>query len=203
MNAEFDVTGVVLETPRLLLRPWRQEDLADFYEYAKVDGVGQMAGWLPHESIEKSQEILNHFIKEKKTFAIVLKENGKAIGSLGVERYGMEEKLTEFASYQGRELGFVLAKAYWGQGLMPEAAKAVIDFCFDHLNYDFLLCGYFSFNTRSMRVQQKAGFLPYRKMIFDTGMGTKEEGVLNLLSNPKKELNFQFSHPETLIYEGR
>ena len=40
MNAAIDVTGVEIETPRLLLRAWKQEDLADFYEYARVDGVG-------------------------------------------------------------------------------------------------------------------------------------------------------------------
>ena len=48
MNQEIDITGVVLHTPRLTLRPWREEDLEDFYAYARVDGVGQMAGWLPH-----------------------------------------------------------------------------------------------------------------------------------------------------------
>ena len=50
MNATIDISNTVLKTERLILRPWRQEDLDDFYEYAKVDGVGQMAGWLPHES---------------------------------------------------------------------------------------------------------------------------------------------------------
>ena len=53
MNAAIDVTGVEIETPRLLLRAWKQEDLADFYEYARVDGVGQMAGWMPHKSMDE------------------------------------------------------------------------------------------------------------------------------------------------------
>ena len=72
MNAKVDVSNIVLKTKRLILRPWKLEDLDDFYEYAKVDGVGQMAGWLPHENKEKSLMILNMFIEEKKTFAIVL-----------------------------------------------------------------------------------------------------------------------------------
>ena len=82
MNAPVDVTNIRIETPRLILRPWRQRDLDDFYEYASVDGVGQMAGWLPHESVQKSQMILDLFIREKKTFALEFKENGKVIGSL-------------------------------------------------------------------------------------------------------------------------
>ena len=47
MNGRIDITGVVLTTDRLTLRPWRESDLSDFYEYASVDGVGQMAGWIP------------------------------------------------------------------------------------------------------------------------------------------------------------
>ena len=85
MNAPVDVTNIRIETDRLILRPWRQEDLDDFYEYARVDGVGQMAGWHPHESIEKSQTILDGFIREKKTFALELKDSGNVIGSLGLE----------------------------------------------------------------------------------------------------------------------
>ena len=63
MNIKIDISNVVLKTERLVLRPWGKEDLDDFYEYAKVDGVGQMAGWLPHENREKSLMILNMFIE--------------------------------------------------------------------------------------------------------------------------------------------
>ena len=45
MNPEIDISNVTLKTERLLIRPWRQSDLDDFYSYASVDGVGQMAGW--------------------------------------------------------------------------------------------------------------------------------------------------------------
>ena len=50
MNAPIDLRDVVLHTPRLTLRPWRPDDLDDFYAYAREDGVGQMAGWLPHKN---------------------------------------------------------------------------------------------------------------------------------------------------------
>ena len=66
MIAPVDVSNVCLETERLILRPWRESDLQDFYEYASVDGVGQMAGWAPHKSIEESAAILKLFIEEKK-----------------------------------------------------------------------------------------------------------------------------------------
>ena len=201
MNATFQINGLVIETERLLLRPFVPSDLCDFYEYASVEGVGEMAGWKHHESIEKSQEILDVFIKEDKTFAIVLKENNKVIGSLGIEKYGMEHALTEFDGYIGREIGYVLSKSYWGKGLMPEAVSAVIRHLFDDLHFDFLLCGYYDFNKQSKRVQEKCGFKPYRKLVMDTRMGTAEPGVLNLLINPDKNISFVFSHPETLIYQ--
>lgn len=201
MNASFKIGGVTLETERLILRPFRQEDLQDFYEYASVEGVGEMAGWRHHGSIEESQEILDMFINEDKTFAIVLKENGKVIGSLGVEKYGMEEALTEFNDYLGREIGYVLSKEHWGKGLMPEAASAIIDYLFGSLDLDFLTCGYYDFNSQSRRVQEKCGFKPYRKLNMDTRLGTTEPGVLNLLTNPSKNIKLVFSHPETLIYE--
>ena len=201
MNATFQISGITLETERLLLRPFEVTDLDDFYEYASVEGVGEMAGWRHHESIAKSQEILDKFIKEDKTFAIVLKENNKVIGSLGIEKYGMEHALTEFDGYQGREIGYVLSKSYWGKGLMPEAVSAVIRYLFDDLHFDFLLCGYYDFNKQSKRVQEKCGFKPYRKLVMDTRMGTAEPGVLNLLINPNKNITFVFSHPETLIYQ--
>lgn len=200
MNAIFHLNGKVIETERLILRPFVNSDLDDFYEYAKVEGVGEMAGWHHHENRQKTQEILNKFISEDKTFAIFHKKDQKVIGSLGVEMYGMEEALTEFCNYYGREIGYVLAKDYWGKCIMPEAVKAVIDYLFNELNLDFLTCGYYDFNNQSKRVQEKCGFKPYRKLVMETRLGTKEPGVLNLLTNPEKQIKLKFSHPETLIY---
>ena len=200
MNVNFKINGIQIETERLLLRAFNQSDLDDFYEYASVKGVGEMAGWKHHESKDKTQEILNNFINEDKTFAIVLKSNNKVIGSLGVEEYGMEQTLSEFFEYKGREIGYVLSKEYWGKGIMPEAVKAVINYLFNEFDLDFLTCGYYDFNTQSKRVQEKCGFKPYRKLLMETKLGTKEHSVLNLLLNPNKNIKLVFSHPETLIY---
>ena len=128
MNTPVDITGVELTTPRLTLRPWRKSDLEDFFEYASVDGVGQMAGWLPHRDTTESQKILDSFISKKKTFA--LDYQGKAIGSLGIEEYN-EDEFPALLDMRCRSLGFVLSKAYWGRGLMPEAVEAVIQWLFE------------------------------------------------------------------------
>lgn len=200
MNADFKIDGQKLETERLILRAFKDSDLNDFYEYASEYGVGEMAGWKHHESIEETKEILDLFTKEDKTFAICLKANNKVVGSVGVEKYGMEDKLTEFFNYKGREIGYVLSKEYWGKGIMPEAVNAVINYLFNERSLDFLICGYVGFNKQSKRVQEKLGFKPYRKITMNSDMGTKEDGILSLLLNPNKNIVLNFSHKETLIY---
>ena len=186
MNADFRIDGKVIETKRLILRSFKQTDLEDFYEYASVEGVGEMAGWKHHENIAESQSIMNSFISEDKVFAICLKKNNKVIGTVGIEKYGLEDALTEFKDYYGRELGYVLSK----------------DYLFGELDYDFLICGYYDFNEQSKRVQTKCGFKPYRSLVMTMQMETKEQGTLMLLLNPKKNIKLVFSHPETLIFEN-
>lgn len=157
MNVPVDISKVIIETERLILRPWINEDLNDFYEYASVNGVGQMAGWDTHKSREESQEILNLFITNRKTFALESKENKKVIGSIGLEEIALD--LGEpYTSLRGREIGYVLSKKYWGQGLMPEAVRGVIDYCYKDLECDFLQCSHAFENNQSKRVIEKLGF---------------------------------------------
>lgn len=178
MNKPIDISAVTLHTQRLTLRPWRETDLDDFYAYASVDGVGQMAGWPPHESREVSKKILSCFIDQKKTFA--LEYQGKVIGSLGIEEYD-EENYPELAPLQGRELGYVISRDYWGMGLAPEAVKAVLEYLFDTAQLDFVLVGYFDWNRQSARVVEKCGFRYVKTTKFETLNGTVENSVESIL----------------------
>ena len=178
MNKQIDITNVVLTTERLTLRPWRESDLNDFYEYASVDGVGQMAGWNPHRNMEESKTILSHFIEGKRVFA--LEFEGKVIGSLGIEEY-REENYPELHNLQGREIGYVLSKAYWGQGLMPEAVKAVISWLFSSERLDFILIGHFDHNMQSKRVIEKCGFKYIKTATIETRVGTVENTLEYIL----------------------
>lgn len=178
MNAEIDISSITLKTERLILRPWQQEDLDDFYEYARVDGVGQMAGWLPHENKETTQMILDSFITHKKTFALEL--DGKVIGSLGIELY-KEEEFPELDTLRGRSIGYVLSKAYWGQGLMPEAVKAVQKYLFEDAGFDFLVVSHYVWNGQSRRVIQKSGFKYLKTIQLQTRYDTTEDTLVYLL----------------------
>lgn len=184
MIAPVDVTSIRIETERLILRAWRESDLEDFYEYAKVDGVGQMAGWLPHKSIEESKMVLDSFIEGKKTFALELKESGKVIGSLGLEIRDADLGIPD--DLMGREIGYAIGKNYWGRGLTPEAVKAVIAYCFNELEFDWLTCGHFIRNPQSRRVVEKCGFQYVCDVIHTTRFGTEEPTKLYVLYNPNK-----------------
>ena len=178
MNKQIDITGIALKTQRLILRPWKESDLEDFYEYAKVDGVGQMAGWLPHSSMEESKMILDRFIDGKKTFAIELA--GKVIGSVGVEQYN-EANFPELQEKQGRAIGYVLSKDYWGRGIMPEAVQAVIQWLFKEAGLDFVLISHYEWNHQSQRVIQKCGGEPIKTTVHETRFGTRENTIDNII----------------------
>ena len=177
MIAPVDITGVRLETEHLILRPWTMDDLEDFYEYASIEGLGQMAGWLPHKSIADSKAILGMFIRSRRVFAIELKESGKVIGSFGIEEPDPDPE----QELLGRELGYVLHKSYWGQGLMPEAANRVISWCFEELKLDYLTCSHFDWNSRSRRVIEKTGFRYFSTSPFTTQYGKVETSVNYIL----------------------
>jgi len=168
MNAEIDISNVKLETERLILRAWEITDLDNFFEYASINGVGEKAGWEHHKSKDESLEILKMFIDEKKVFAIVLKENQKTIGSIGIEecRQDLDKNLENLL---GRELGYVLSKDYWNKGIMTEAVSKVIEYCFKILKLNYL------------RVLEKLNFKYYKDITIETRYNTKEESTLMLL----------------------
>ena len=183
MNAQINISNVILETDRLILRAWEITDLDDFFEYASVEGVGEKAGWEHHKSKDKSLEILKMFIEEKKVFAIVLKENQKVIGSIGIEELG-EELDKDLDNLPGRELGYVLNKDYWNKGIMTEAVSKVVDYCFNTLKLNFLMASYFNYNIASKRVLENLNFKFYKDIIIETRYNNiKEKSTLMLLKN--------------------
>jgi len=173
----FDVTDTRIETPRLVLRAFAAGDLADFFAYASVPDVGEMAGWPHHDSIEFSQKVWEFFLETKDNFALWHKADRKVIGSLGLhESWANSEEA--YRRLKVKEIGYVLAKEYWGQGLMPEAVGAVIDYGFGMLGLEAFTCGHFMDNTQSRRVIEKCGFCYVRHDFFDaTQLGKKVEEV--------------------------
>ena len=74
----------MLETKRLILRPWAEEDAPALYRYARDPRVGPSAGWPVHTSVENSREIIRGVLSEPETYAVVLRETGEPVGSVGI-----------------------------------------------------------------------------------------------------------------------
>lgn len=142
----------VLETERLILRPWKMEDVDDFFEYAKNPNIGPNAGWQPHDSKEVSMGILQSFIEKDEVWAIEYKADSKVIGSVGAHTDARRNGVN------ARMIGYVLSEDYWGKGLMTEAVKEVIRYLFEEEKYDVVSCYHYPFNIRSKRVIEKCGF---------------------------------------------
>lgn len=139
-------------TQRLVLRPLKQTDAAAMFDYAKCDSVGPNAGWTPHKNEDESLNILNFMIKTDEVWGITLKTDDTLIGTIGLHK-DEDEKPTF------RSLGYVLHPAYHGQGLMTEAAKAVILYAFEQTDTEVIGCGHFLDNIGSKRVIEKCGFI--------------------------------------------
>ena len=145
-----------LETERLILRPWCEQDAEDLYILAKEPDIGPPAGWPPHTSVENSREIIKNVLSAPETYAVCLKENGRPVGSVGLktgDATDMTDRLDEC------ELGYWIGKSFWGQGLIPEAARVLLRHAFENLNMQTVWCGYYDGNAKSRRVQDKLGFL--------------------------------------------
>ena len=144
-----------ITTDRLIIRPWKIGDSSDLYEYAKSELVGPNAGWKPHNSEEESKEIINMFISNNDSYAIVLKSENKVIGGIGLHNRKPDIDLQDL---EQREIGYVLNPKYWGNEYVPEAVKALIDYGFNKMNLDLIWCGHYDFNNNSKRVIEKCGF---------------------------------------------
>ena len=75
---------MILQTERLILRPWEEDDAEECYRYAKDPAVGPAAGWPPHRSVGESRRIIREMLMAPEIYAIVLKETGLPVGSIGL-----------------------------------------------------------------------------------------------------------------------
>lgn len=129
---------MVIHTERLVLRPWRETDAASLFAYASDPDVGPAAGWPPHRSIEESREIIQTVFTAPHTFAICLPETDEPVGSIGL----MPPRCESNGQSVGLELevGYWIAKPFWGRGFAPEAVRAMQRYAFETLGCKALWC---------------------------------------------------------------
>ena len=144
----------IIETPRLLLRPFSEADAEELYAYAKDPRVGPAAGWPPHTSVEQSLAIIRTVFSAPNVFAVTDRAEGRVIGSAGFVGRHREE-----LPHPDDELGYALGADFWGRGLMTEAAEALIRWGFENMRLNTIWCSHYQGNERSRRVIEKCGFL--------------------------------------------
>lgn len=159
---------IELETERLILRRFSIEDAEAMYNnWASDEDVTKYVTWETHKTVNDSMEILSLWEKEYQqnklyNWAIVLKNTKKLIGSIGLVI--VDEKTAE--------IGYALSKSYWGNGIMPEAAKRVIKHCFEDLGFSEIRGKHFAKNPKSGRVMQKIG-MTYLKTLHNADKDNK------------------------------
>lgn len=146
-----------LRTERLLLRALRPSDAPFVYAYAKEPEVARYVAWEPHASLDDSIAFLRDFVAPKyregvpEPFGIErLAEPGRLIGCVGA--FWVNQAQHEM------EMGYVLHQDFWGQGLMPEAAAAVLDHAFAEHPVWRVRCRCKVENPKSLRVMEKVGY---------------------------------------------
>ena len=162
----------VMETNRIILRPWRDSDAAALFKWASDPDVGPRAGWAPHKSREESLDVIRTVFKDAtNTWAIELKKTGEAIGAMG---YGPSCDC-KLPAREGEPLaGYWVAKPYWNRGICTEALKLMIEHIRLTTDIKSLISGHFVDNPASGHVMEKCGFVPTGETVID---GTQYQGA--------------------------
>lgn len=174
-----------LETDRLILRKFREEDFADFCAYAMDAEMCRMMGNDLLDTEEAARVTFDWLKdKEERSYALILRETGRVIGNLNITAVPKEVAALEpLAGKQGRSLSFCISRQYQRQGLMSEAVQGVTDCLLYEEGMDYVQCGHFDFNTVSAKFQEKLGFVHLTTMELDF-KGEKVVSVENILWKP-------------------
>ncbi len=143
-----------ITTDRTVLRRMRASDEDAVYAYAADPDVARYTSWAPHTSPEETRQFVRRVLdayleKRVANWGIELTSERTLIGTGGFGSWDRENGIGE--------IGYAIGKAYWGQGLMTEAAKAMIDFGFRRMALNRVVIRMDPRNTGSWRVAEKCG----------------------------------------------
>ena len=145
----------VLQTERLILRPWREDDAEEaFANWMNDSDVTRYLTWTPHEDVAFTRTLFRSWEEKSKNpdyyhWAIVLREGNILIGDINLMKV---EEYSERA-----EIGYCMGKPWWGRGIMTEAFSEVLRFCFEEVGFYRLSGSHAAANIGSSRVMEKCG----------------------------------------------
>jgi len=173
-----------IETKRLLLRPFIKSDYQAMYDNwaSRPDNLLHVT-WDAHESPEVTQQSIARWVENYQNmdfykWGICLKENPySVIGDISV--VDMDEAVNAC------EVGYILSKDYWRQGLMTEALKAVLNYLLQDAGFNRVAAKFVTANPASGRVMAKAGMSyegTFRQAVFHKGL-VKDFSVYGILKS--------------------
>lgn len=181
---------VVLETGRLILRPFQAKDAKDMYNnWAGSERVTKYLTWPAHASVEESRMLLDTWVKNYSDpkyyeWCMEYKDNRQAIGSIGVVK--MDE------SIDAVEIGYCIGASYWHQGITAEALQEVVSFLFERVGCNRIAARHDINNPNSGKVMKKAG-LRYEGTLLQAGKNN--EGIVDLaVYGITKAMYFEKTH---------
>jgi len=147
----------VVETARLVMRPWQADDL-DHVARLWADPVGVRHTWrqppTPERVMAEAERILRCWHEHGfGPWAVIDKHSGIWIGKIGLD------VLDDWPEDPKVEVGWVLDRSWWGQGLATEGAVASVRFAFGTLGMKRIISVTVPANTASRRVMEKAGLV--------------------------------------------
>lgn len=143
---------VILESERLLLRPWSVDDASDLQEGLNDLEVSKWLAFVPYPYTAENAIRFINFANNTNDyeFAIVLKEENKVIGGTSLSNISNIHKTAGG--------GIWISRKYWGNGYGKEAFGKRIEFAFNELHLRKLENGYFEGNEKSFRMQESFGY---------------------------------------------
>ncbi len=145
-----------LETDRLIIRDHIEEDIVDLHKLLSDSKVMYYLQDLKTNSIEESKLNLrvsinesNSDSREKYFLAITDKKTDEYIGEIGVTKLLNSKFGNKF------ELGYFILEKYWGNGIVTESSRALLDYCFNELDAMKIITGCNKDNLGSEKIMKK------------------------------------------------
>ncbi len=143
---------VTLETERLVLRMWREEDIDQYARQCADPDVMRFLGGKTFDLTETWRHmasLIGHWqLRGYGVWAVDEKETGKLVGRIG---------FMNPAGWPGFELGWTLGKEFWGKGYATEGARRALSYAFNEMDRDHVISCIHPDNTPSIRVAERLG----------------------------------------------
>lgn len=148
------MTPPLLDTPRLVLRPFVMEDAEAVFAFGRDPEVVRYTSWHPHQSVADAEAAVQRYLAryeadDAPNWAAVRRDTGALIGAVGFGSWHREHRRAE--------IGYMLARSAWGQGFMPEILRALLRYGFEEMGLHRVEAMVNVPNEASMRVLEKVG----------------------------------------------